>query len=224
VNPSERSRAARKAGRASRRLTKEVQGWRATACATGRTQIRRASRRIERHPADSGQRPATGRSLHLGVARGCIGQAGAPLCRSIGEGSFRPTGHDGSGLLGGLLFSRDEVQARIASFSVQVLLTAQQISHQTGAHYDAVKAWIDTGMLPATQSLSLQGRPWMVKLRHFVQFLLHFSPLASLAEQLRSSSRGLADDLARRGVCTTGAMKRGAVVRIGDLVRPETKK
>jgi|GEM_PF-4514661 len=137
----------------------------------------------------------------------------------IGDGSFMPAGHDGSGVVGGLLFTKGSVQTRIASFAVQVQLNVQQISELTGAHYDAVKSWIDSGLLPASRSTDLQGQPWLVELSDLVQFLLHFSPLASLAKQVNSSSRGLAAALARRGLQTAaGDQQRGAVVRLSDLV------
>lgn len=56
-------------------------------------------------------------------------------------------------------------------------------------------------------------------LRDLVQFLLRFSPLACLAKQVDSSSRGLAAALARRGVQTAvGDQERGAGVRIRDLL------
>lgn len=141
------------------------------------------------------------------------------LYSAIGDGSFMPAGHDGSGVLGGLLFTKSSVQARIASFAVQMRLNVQQVSELTGNHYDAVKGWIDNGLLPASKCSDLQGHPWLVDLRDLVQFLLRFSPLACLAKQVGSSSRGLSAALVRRGVQTAvGDQERGAVVRIGDLV------
>jgi hypothetical protein len=143
------------------------------------------------------------------------------LCRSISDGSFAAAGHDGTGVIGGILFSKHQVQERIASFSVGVHLNMQQISALTGAHYDAVKTWVDTGVLPAKRTTH-QANPNLVDLRDFVQFLLEYSPLASLAPQLGSSSRGLAELFTRRDVQLVGqGERRGVLVRIRDLARPQ---
>lgn len=48
-----------------------------------------------------------------------------------------------------MLFTKGSVQACIASFAVKVQLNVEQISELTGAHYDAVKGWINNGSLSA---------------------------------------------------------------------------
>jgi hypothetical protein len=141
------------------------------------------------------------------------------LYRSILTGEFAPIGDDGAPGLGGLLFSVDQVDARIASRLVSKGLTLQQISGLTSAHYDAVTAWVRAGLLPATQMLGEHGSPWVVELKDLIGFLLTYTPLASQARSSGSSSRGLAAKLGLIGVQvieTSGP--RGALVKVSDLI------
>jgi len=144
------------------------------------------------------------------------------LFRAVAEGSLSPIGHDGTGLAGGALFSKVEVQARVASFSIAADLTVQQVSDLLGVHYDAVKVWVDAGLLRARRVPDRQGRPLVIELRDLVGFLLEFTPLSSLAAQMGSSSRGITDTLARKQVPVMGLdATRGVLVRIRDMVRAE---
>ncbi|WP_232532906.1 hypothetical protein [Ramlibacter pinisoli] len=144
------------------------------------------------------------------------------LLREIGNGSLPVAGRDASGQVGGMLFDKTEVHKHIASFSVKLQLNVQQISELAGVHYDAVKTWVDSGLLSAVRAPSLQGRPHVIDLQDFVRFLLEFTPLSCLASRMDSSSRGIADELARRGVPLLGeGGKRGTLVRILDLVQVE---
>jgi len=141
------------------------------------------------------------------------------LYRSILSGEFPPVGDDGAAGLGGLLFPVEQVDARIASRLVSKGLTVQQISVLTSAHYDAVAAWVKTGLLPATQLVGEHGSPWVVELKDLVGFLLTYTPLASLAGATGSSSRGLVAKLETIGVSVIApAGPRGALVKVSDLI------
>ncbi|MBO9514130.1 MAG: helix-turn-helix domain-containing protein, partial [Variovorax sp.] len=144
------------------------------------------------------------------------------LFRAIADGAVAPVGHDGTGSAGGVLLSKEDVQTRIASFSFAADLTMQQVSDLVGVHYDAVKVWVDSGLLPACRAPDRQGRPLVIELRDLVAFLLEFSPLSCLAAQMGSSSRGITDTLSRRQVSVMGKeAKRGVLVRIRDMVHAE---
>jgi hypothetical protein len=144
------------------------------------------------------------------------------LCRSIGDGSFAAVGHDGTGLVGGILFSKRQVRERVASFSAGVQLNTQQISQLTGAHYRSVKAWMRAGVLPARGG-DTKADPLLVDLSDLVHFLLEYSPLSCLASQMSSTSRGVATLLARKQVSLAIESDRvGLLVRVTDLIRAKS--
>jgi len=141
------------------------------------------------------------------------------LFRAIAAGELLPVDHDEHLSIGGLLFAQDEVDQRIASWFVERGLTLQQISSLMGAHYDAVKAWVEQGFLPATKEPLEQGSPWVVDLRDFVEFLQSYAPLARQAKSCGSSSRGLTSRLQAYGVSAhlADAGARGAIVKLSDV-------
>lgn len=142
------------------------------------------------------------------------------LFRAIAAGELKPMDYEEGLGIGGLRFAQDEVDQRIASWYVERGLTAQQVAALTGAHYDAVKGWIDAGLLPATQEPMEQGAPWVVDIRDLITFLQTYAPLAWQARQCESSSRGLVSRLERAGFCPVVLKQsgRGALVRISDLL------
>lgn len=141
------------------------------------------------------------------------------LFRAIAAGELLPIGFEEGLSIGGLRFAVDEVDQRIASWYVDRGLTAQQVAALTGAHYDAVKGWIEEGLLPATREPLDQGAPWVVDLRELITFLQTYAALAWQAKSCKSSSRGLTSRLERAGISPVDAEHsgRGTLVRIGDL-------
>ena len=141
------------------------------------------------------------------------------LFRAIALGELKPIGQDGSLTIGGLMFSEAEVERRICSKYVARCLTLEQVAFLTNAHYDAVKAWIDIGILPARKEPLALGKPWVIELHDLVTFLQTYIPLAFQARALKSRSRSLVSSLQRVGVT---AIKpdggRGALLRIPDLL------
>lgn len=142
------------------------------------------------------------------------------LFRAVAAGELKPMDYEEGLSIGGLRFAQDEVDQRIASWFVERGLTAQQVSALTGAHYDAVKGWIDSGLLLATQEPLEQGAPWVVDIRDLITFLQTYAPLAWQARLCESTSRGLAGRLERAGISPLGSEQsgRGALVRISDLL------
>ena len=141
------------------------------------------------------------------------------LYRAIVADEFSPLGADGTPGVGGLLFASQQVDARIASRLVSKALTVQQISALTSTHYDAVTAWVKTGLLPATQKVDEHGSPWVVEIKDLVNFLLTYAPLARHANVAGSSTRGLVAKLEEHGVAVaTPRAPRGTLVKISDLV------
>lgn len=140
------------------------------------------------------------------------------LFRAIAAGEIVPIGHDENMTIGSMAFSQDAVDKRIGSWFVARGLTVEQISSLTGAHYDAVKAWIDMGLLPATREPLEHGSPWVIDLRDFTSFLQTYTPLAWQAKTCGSSTRGLTDRLERLGVPVIEPPNgRGSLVKLPDL-------
>ncbi len=118
------------------------------------------------------------------------------------------------------MFAQDEVDQRIASWFVERGLTLQQIAALMGAHYDAVKSWVEGGLLPASREPLEQGAPWVVELRHLVTFLQTYSPLAWHAKTCGSSTRGLTARLQTLGVVPIASEEqgRGTLVKVTDVL------
>jgi hypothetical protein len=141
------------------------------------------------------------------------------LFRAIAAGELTPVDHDEHLSIGGLLFAQDEVDQRIASWFVERGLTVQQVSAMMGAHYDAVKSWVDMGLLPASREPLEQGAPWVIDLRDLVTFMQSYSPLAWQATACDSSTRGLTTRLQRLGVTPIASedLGRGSLVKLSDV-------
>jgi hypothetical protein len=133
---------------------------------------------------------------------------------------WSPVDHDEHLSIGRLMFAQDEVDQRIASWFVERGLTIQQIANLMGAHYDAVKSWVEAGLLPASREPLEQGAPWVVELRDLVAFLQTYSPLALQAKACGSSTRGLTARLQSLGVSPIASEEhgRGALVKVSDLL------
>ncbi|WP_213959582.1 TniQ family protein [Variovorax sp. dw_954] len=141
------------------------------------------------------------------------------LFRAIAAGELTPVDHDEHLSIGGLMFAQDEVDQRIASWFVERGLTLQQVSAMMGAHYDAVKSWVDMGFLPASREPMEQGAPWVVDVRDMVTFLQTYSPLAWQAKSCSSSTRGLTSRLESLGVTPIASedVGRGQLVKLSDV-------
>ncbi len=140
------------------------------------------------------------------------------LFRAIASGEILPVDHDESLTIGGMMFSQDAVDERIASWFVVRGLTVEQVSDLTGAHYDAVKGWIDMGLLPATREPLEHGSPWVIDLRDFTSFLQTYTALASQAKICNSTTRGLTGCLNRLGVSIIDPPNhRGTLLKLSDL-------
>ncbi len=140
------------------------------------------------------------------------------LFRAIAAGEIAPVGHDESQTIGGMSFLQSDVNKRIASWFVDRGLTLEQVSDLTGAHYDAVKSWVEMGLLPATREPFEHGSPWIVDLRDFTTFLQTYSALAYQAKSCGSSSRGLYDRLERLAVPTIDPPNgRGLLMKLTDM-------
>ena len=143
------------------------------------------------------------------------------LFRAIASGELTPVDHDEMLNIGELMFAQDEVDSRIASWFVERGLTVQQVSGLTGAHYDAVKGWVDLGLLVATREPMEQGAPWVIDLRDLITFLQTYVPLAHQAKACNSTTRGLTSRLASFGVMPIepeGA-GRGSLLKLTDLLK-----
>ena len=141
------------------------------------------------------------------------------LFRAIAAGELIPVDHDDCLSIGGLMFAQDEVDQRIASWFVERGLTIQQVSALTGAHFDAVRGWVEAKLLPATREPLEQGAPWIIDLRDLVTFLQTYAPLARHAKTCSSSTRGLVTRLRNIGVtplASEGA-ERGVLVKLADV-------
>jgi hypothetical protein len=144
------------------------------------------------------------------------------LFQSIAAGDIRATAHDESDGVSGLMFDRSTIEERIASQFVARALTLQQVNVLTGLHYDALKNWVESGLLKAERRMDAQGSPWVIQLQSLLAFLMEYTPLSVQAAAIGSTSRGLTSRLTRSGVPLQGAdAQRGALVRISDLIEPK---
>lgn len=142
------------------------------------------------------------------------------LFRAIGSGSMAPVGHDETSGVGGLMFNQSDVDVRIASWFVTRGLTLQQISNLTSAHYDAVKSWVDDGLLRASREPLEHGAPWVVDLKDLITFLQTYSPLAWQATAIDSTTRGLTTRLERIGVPPVMPKSgRGSLAKLPELFK-----
>jgi hypothetical protein len=140
------------------------------------------------------------------------------LYRAIAVGELKPIGIEDGLAVGGLMFSQPEIDQRIASWFVARGLTLQQVSALLGEHYDAVKAWVLSGHLPATREPMEQGSPWVIDLQDLITFLQTYASLASQAKASDSTSRGLATRLQLLGINPIEPEGgRGALVRLPDI-------
>lgn len=139
--------------------------------------------------------------------------------KDIASGALSPIGCDGSSGIGGIAFRHADVAQRISTRSLTtVALTLQQVADLTGAHYDAVKGWAESGLLRAQRPSGETASPWTVELEVLVEFLMTFTPLAHQASALRSSSRGLCARLARRNLVPVNpAAIRGTLFRLSEI-------
>ena len=83
-----------------------------------------------------------------------------------------------------------------------VTLNVEQVSSMTGSHVDAIKGWIMDGLLPASKALDQHGSPWCVHITDLVSFLMRYTPLATLAADCSSTSRGISAALAKANIPT----------------------
>lgn len=140
------------------------------------------------------------------------------LYRAIAAGELKPIGIEEGFAVGSLMFLQDEIDKRIASWHVARGLTAQQVSALLDEHYDAVKAWITSGLLPATREPLEQGAPWVVDLHDLIKFMQTYATLASQAKATGSTSRGLNSRLQQLSVTPIEPEGgRGALVKLADL-------
>lgn len=147
------------------------------------------------------------------------------LFRAIGAGELKPVGDDGRDGIGGLMLLQTDIDSRVASWFVARGLTVEQVSELTSAHYDAVKGWVDSGLLPATREPLEHGAPWVIELKSLVTFLLTYAPLATQAAACGSTSRGIAAMLDRRGLEPLGNPSgRGSVVKISAVFQVLSRK
>lgn len=141
------------------------------------------------------------------------------LYAAIAGGSVVPVGHDGTDGVGGAVISQEDIDQHLKSPREIFALTAEQIASLTGAHHDAVQGWIKDGLLRATKSPEQHGMPWQVQVADLVNFLIRYTPLASLAISSGSTSRRISADLAKAHVPTLRTSTgRGALVSQVDLV------
>ena len=142
------------------------------------------------------------------------------LYRSILDGPVKPLGHDGSHGVGGLFLSQSDIDKHINRSTDVPVLNVAQVSSLTGSHVDSVKGWIKDGLLPATKAMVEHGSPWQIHITDLVSFLMTYTPLATLATQRGSTSRGISATLTKANIPThRPSSGRGDLVRQSELIR-----
>lgn len=142
------------------------------------------------------------------------------LYRAILDGAIKPIGHDGSTGAGGLYLSQGDIDSHMSRSTGMLALNIEQVSSLTGSHVDAIKGWIMDGLLPASKAMEQHGSPWCVQIIDLVSFLMTYSPLATLATDCGSTSRGISAALAKANIQThRPSSGRGDLVLQSALMR-----
>ncbi|MDM0046802.1 TniQ family protein [Variovorax dokdonensis] len=180
----------------------------------------RLKRRFGDERADLHRRSAPIYLRDLGLRRTTDRTKLVQAYREIASGNLLPIGWDGSAGIGGLAFDHAEVARHISSRALcGTTLTLQQVADLTDTHYDAVKGWVESGILVAQRPQGGVASPWVVDMEALVQFLMTFTPVAHHAKVLGSSSRGLLARLSEREVRAVNPnAERGPLLRLSDLV------
>lgn len=141
------------------------------------------------------------------------------LFRSFATLEIQPVGADSRFSVGGLQYSNEQLSKRISNRFYSITLSLKQVSFLTGAKYDAVKGWINMGLLPAAKDRFDGRAPWVIELQALLTFLQTYAPLAFHAKACQTSSRGLSTSLAHLGVRTVEPQEGiGTLLKISDLL------
>ncbi len=146
------------------------------------------------------------------------------LLRAIMAGEIAPCRKSIHGKLGDFAFPRAHLKSHLQDRRHDRGWSVEEVAQITGWKAQCIAHWCDIGLLGCETREHFRGRARIIRPEHLAAFQMTFVPLASLAKELGTTSRGLMSALRDAnidvfGACTEGNAKRGHLVRIADLVR-----
>jgi hypothetical protein len=146
------------------------------------------------------------------------------LLRAIMAGGIAPCRGTIHRKLGDYAFPRAVLKSHLQDRRHDRGWSVEEVAEITGWKAQCIAHWCDIGLLVCETREHFRGRARIIRPEHLAAFQMTYVPLAELAQELGTTSRGLM--LALRdtnidvlGSCTEGNVKRGHLVRIADLVR-----
>ncbi|MCY1353664.1 hypothetical protein D9M69_400150 [compost metagenome] len=148
------------------------------------------------------------------------------VLQDILQGTVRPVAHvsslDG---LAGLQFDKEEIEQRVRDNDPDVALSVRDLAQISGWKSGVIKKWIQGGYLKAIVETRGKAKRDVIPVSALIQFLLTYSPMATLSTQLFTQSQHLMQSFrpANIEVITppreSGGELRGQLVRNADLAR-----
>jgi hypothetical protein len=144
------------------------------------------------------------------------------LLRAIVAGEIAPGRDSVHGKLGDFVFPRALLKAHLQDRRHDRGWSVEEVAAITGWKAQCIAHWCDLGLLGCESREHFRGRARIIRPEHLATFQMTYVPVASLAKELGTSSRGLLAalrdaDIGVLGACTEGAASRGHLVRVLDL-------
>ncbi|MCY1527624.1 hypothetical protein D9M68_626940 [compost metagenome] len=127
--------------------------------------------------------------------------------------------------LAGLQFDKEEIEQRVRDNDPDVALSVRDLAQISGWKSGVIKKWIQGGYLKAIVETRGKAKRDVIPVSALIQFLLTYSPMATLSTQLFTQSQHLMQSFrpANIEVITppreSGGELRGQLVRNADLAR-----
>jgi hypothetical protein len=146
------------------------------------------------------------------------------LLRAIVAGEIAPCRVSIHGKLGDFAFPRAHLKTHLQDRRHDRGWSVEEVAEITGWKAQCIAHWCDLGLLGCETREHFRGRARIIRPEHLVAFQTTYIPLASLAKQLGTTSRGLMSALRDANVevlgsSTEGTTTRGHLVRIADIVQ-----
>jgi hypothetical protein len=146
------------------------------------------------------------------------------LLRTIVAGEIAPGRDSVHGKLGDFVFPRDLLTAHLQDRRHDRGWSVEEVAAFTGWKPQCIAHWCNLGLLGCESREHFRGRARIIRPEHLAAFQSSNVPVASLANELGKSSRGLLAalsdaDIGVLGARAEGAASRGHLVRVSDLCR-----
>jgi hypothetical protein len=140
------------------------------------------------------------------------------LLRAIMAGEIAPCRDSINGKLGDFAFPRARLKTHLQDRRHDRGWSVEEVAEITGWKAQCIAHWCDIGLLECETRKHFRGRARIIRPEHLVAFQMTYVPLAFLAKELGTTSRGLMSALQDKNIVVYGAFTEGATTR-GHLVR-----